>query len=97
MAVSPTAAPLFATPRIVTQERPDGTLILSSADPLGAYPPSLVHVFRARARGPSRPHPRRRAPSRRRAWTTLTWGEARARGRRLAQALLDRGLGPTAR
>ncbi|UGS35562.1 feruloyl-CoA synthase [Capillimicrobium parvum] len=93
MAVSPTATPLFATPRILAEERPDGTLILRSADPLGAYPPSLVHAFRAQSEAhPDRVFAAERAPGAE-PWTTLTWGDARTRADGVAQALLDRGLG----
>jgi len=90
--VSSPAAPLFATPHITAQERPDGTLILRSTDPLGEHPPSLVHAFRAHAAA----HPDRVLAAERAsggdAWTALSWGEARVQADAVAQALLDRGL-----
>jgi hypothetical protein len=42
---SPTA--LFAPPRVVAEAAADGVLTLRSAEPLGAYPPSVVHSVRA--------------------------------------------------
>src|SRR3954469_14855928 len=85
-------AHLFAPPRVVAEERADGALLLRSAEPLGAYAPSMAHVFRAGAEA----HPERvlatgpdggaRRP--------LRWGEARERADAVAQALLDHGLGP---
>jgi feruloyl-CoA synthase len=88
-----TAAPdLFATPRVVAEERAGGTLILRSAEPLGPYPPSMAHAFRAGAEAhPERVLATEPAPAGRR---TLRWGEARERADAIAQAMLDRGLGP---
>jgi hypothetical protein len=40
---------LFAPPRVGTEGRPDGTLLLRSELPLGDYPPSMIHRFRAGA------------------------------------------------
>src|SRR3954452_25283048 len=86
------AADLFAPPRVVAEERADGALLLRSAEPLGAYAPSMAHVFRAGAEA----HPERVLATGpdgggRRA---LRWGEARERADAVAQALLDHGLGP---
>ncbi|HEX2073655.1 MAG TPA: feruloyl-CoA synthase [Geodermatophilus sp.] len=81
----------FAPPRIVAERRPDGRLLLRSAEPLGPYPVSVVHEFR---RG-SEAHPDRLLAAERDAsggWARLTWGEAREQADRLAQGLLDRGL-----
>src|SRR3954452_9135177 len=85
-------AHLFAPPRVVAQERADGALILRSAEPLGAYAPSMAHLFRAGAEA----HPervlatepdggRRRGPG---------WGKGRGRAAAVAPALLDHGLAP---
>ncbi len=87
---------LFAAPDIERTDRDDGSVLLSSRDPLGAYPPSVGHwlcrwatdapdrVFLAERPGgdPSRP------------WDTLAYGVAYDRARALGQALLDAGLGP---
>src|SRR3954454_8936566 len=85
-------AHLFAPPRVVAQERADGALILRSAEPLGAYAPSMAHLFRAGAAA----HPERVLATEpdgggRR---ELRGGKARERADAVAQALLDRGLGP---
>jgi hypothetical protein len=38
---------LFARPHIVVQERPDGSVLLRAAEPLGEYPPTIVQSRRA--------------------------------------------------
>jgi len=84
-------AHLFAPPRVVAQERADGALILRSAEPLGAYAPSMAHLFRAGAEAhPERVLATQPAGDGRR---SLRWGEARDRADAIAQALLDHGLG----
>jgi feruloyl-CoA synthase len=86
------AVELFATPRVVAEERADGTVLLRSSEPLGEYPPSMAHAFRAAAAAhPDRVLAARGTGAQR---TTLRWGEARERADAIAQALLDRGLGP---
>jgi feruloyl-CoA synthase len=86
------AADLFAPPRVVAEERADGAVLLRSADPLGEYAPSMAHLFRAGAEAhPDRILATQPGPDGRRA---LRWGEARERADAIAQALLDRGLGP---
>ena len=85
------ATPTFASPRIETEGRPDGRLLVRSADPLGAHAVSVVHDFRRH----SEDHPDRLLVAERTGdgeWTRLTWGEARKQADRLAQGLLDRGL-----
>src|SRR3954447_23426074 len=82
------AADLFAPPRVVAEERADGALLLRSAEPLGAYAPSMAHLFRAGAEAHpqrglggapgarARPRPRRGRPP------AVALGRgARARGR----------------
>jgi feruloyl-CoA synthase len=81
----------FAVPRIESERRPDGSLILRSAEPLAEHPVSVVHSFRTG----SEAHPDRlliaeRGPDGE--WARLTWGEAREQADRLAQGLLDRNL-----
>jgi feruloyl-CoA synthase len=88
----PLASPSLAPARVVCARRPDGTLILESPHPLGAFPrhagDRLRHwaeaaperVFLAdRALGPDR-------------WNRITYAEARRTVERLAQGLVDRGL-----
>jgi feruloyl-CoA synthase len=69
-------AETFAPPRIETERRPDGRLLLTSAEPLGAHAVSVVHDFRAR----SEAHPDRLLVAEREGeeWARLTWGEVRA-------------------
>jgi feruloyl-CoA synthase len=83
-------AETFAVPRIESEQRPDGRLLLRSAEPLAEHPVSVVHSFRAG----SEAHPDRLLVAERidGEWARLTWGEARAQADALAQGLLDRGL-----
>ena len=88
---------MFASPAIAAVEapepRPDGSLILRSADPLGDYPVTVVHSLRAWAQAdPSRLLVAERGPDG--AWLGRTYGEAVAAADAIGQALLDRGLGP---
>jgi feruloyl-CoA synthase len=81
----------FAPPRIETERRPGGRLLIRSAEPLGEHPISVVHSFRAH----SEAHPDRlliaeRGPDGE--WARASWGEVRVQADRLAQGLLDRGL-----
>ena len=80
----------FAPPRIESEQRPDGGLLIRSAEPLAEHPVSIVHSFRAG----SEAHPGRLLVAERSGeeWARLTWGEARARVDALAQGLLDREL-----
>ena len=41
------AEPLFASPNVVSKNADDGSVILRSADPLGAYPSTVMHSVRA--------------------------------------------------
>src|SRR5919107_2229654 len=89
--MSGTTVELFASPRVIAEERDDGAILLRSADPLGDYAPSMAHSFRAGAAAhPDRVLATRGAGESRR---TLRWGEARERADAIAQALLDHGLG----
>src|SRR3954451_23151109 len=83
-------AETFAVPRIESEQRADGGLLLRSAEPLAEHPLSVVHSFRAG----SVAHPDRLLVAERvgEDWARLTWGEARAQADALAQGLLDRGL-----
>lgn len=93
--------PLRLAPRAVAFERrADGCLLLRSTQPLGPRPRNLCAYFRHWAEtAPERPLLEQRlgpwrpgaAP---RPWRTLRYGEAYAACRGIAQALLDRGLGP---
>jgi len=81
---------LFATPDIAREDRPDGSVLLSSRTPLGAHPPTLCHHLEARAAE----HPDRIFLAERDGdgWRGVGFGEMRRRARGLAQALIDIGL-----
>jgi len=83
----------FARPDIAIEHRSDGTVILCSRQPLGAYEESVPAVLRARAaEHPDRPLAAQRDQDDR--WVALSYGEARAKADALAQAFVDLGLGP---
>jgi feruloyl-CoA synthase len=85
-------ARLFAPPAVHLERRPDGTLVLSSAMPLGRYARCLGEFLEHWARAaPQRPFLLERGPGN--AWTGVTFGQAHATVRRLAAALLRRGFG----
>jgi feruloyl-CoA synthase len=91
------AEPLFASPRAVVQAADgnagDGSVILRSADALGAYPATVMHSMRAWAEtDPAHPLVAERGPGG--AWRACSYGEAVAAANGIGQALLDRGLGP---
>jgi feruloyl-CoA synthase len=78
---------------VLIERRADGTSILRSPEPLAAYPAKLAERFAHWARtAPDRVFIAERDPAG--AWRKLTYGEAFARFRAIAQALLDRGLSP---
>ena len=78
-------------PDIVVRRDPDGTIRAHSPHQLGPYPERLTEKldFWA-ALAPERCFLAERDSEG--AWTRLTYGEARARVRRIAQALIDRRL-----
>ncbi len=90
MPASSPVSETFSTPRIQSEQAPDGRLLLRSADPLADHPVSVVHSFRANADAyPDRLLVAERAGD---AWSRSTWGEMRTQVDRLAQGLIDRGL-----
>src|SRR3954447_8061306 len=83
--------PKLAPPRITAEDAPGG-VILRSGMPLEPYEPSLGVLLRRWAREvPDRVFLAERAGDE---WVELTWGEANRQAGSVAQALLDRGLGP---
>ena len=68
---------VFAPPHITADRRPDGAIIMRSADEPAAYGSSMAHVFRAGAAA----HPDRTLAAERAGdgWRALTWREARER------------------
>src|ERR1700754_1816192 len=85
--------PRLAPPRIISEDLPDGSRVLRSATALEPYEASLGvllrkwaqerpdHIFLAERDGDGE-------------WVNLTWGEANRKATSVAQALLDRDLGP---
>ncbi|RKQ88170.1 trans-feruloyl-CoA synthase [Solirubrobacter pauli] len=89
----PVVQPALAPPRIVARDAPDGSLILKSEMELEPYEASLGLLLRHWAREtPDRVFLAERGPDGN--WIELTWGEAGRKANSVAQALLDRGLGP---
>ena len=90
---APIRAIRYAEPRVLREDRPDGTMVLRAAAPLGAYDPSLARLFRAAVEtAPDRIFLAERGPDD--GWRTLTYAQARAGVDALAQALIERGLSP---
>jgi feruloyl-CoA synthase len=86
------STPTFSPPRIEAESRPDGRLLLRSTEPLAEHPVGVVHSFRAHSEArPDRLLVAERGPDGE--WARSTWGEVREQADRLAQGLLDRGLG----
>jgi feruloyl-CoA synthase len=85
-------AVLFAPPRVTAADGGNGTVLLRSAEPLGGYPVSVAHSVREHARlAPHHPAVAERAGD---GWRRVSYGQAVAAADAIAQALLDRGLGP---
>ena len=75
----------------MVERRAGGALHLRSPHPLGPYPAKLTErLDHWAAQAPERLFLAQRAPDG--AWLRLTYGEARSRARRIAQALIDRRL-----
>lgn len=82
----------FAPARVNVDRRADDSFVLTSPLPLGEYPRALgEHLVRWAEQAPMRPFLLERSGG---AWTGVTYGDALASVRSIAQALLDRGLGP---
>jgi feruloyl-CoA synthase len=96
-AVQPPFRPLpFKAPDIEVRRGEGGVVYLRSREPLAPVGRSIPHILDSRAAlHPDRPWLRQRAPGHG-PWRTVTYGEAARITRSLAQALLDRGLGPDA-
>ena len=86
--------PLFARPNIVADAVGQaGQLVLRSADPLTAYPVTVVHSLRTWAEAdPGHLLIAERNPDG--GWRRCSYGTAVAAAGAIGQALLDRGLGP---
>ena len=88
-----TSLPLFATPEIAHERRPDGSIVLRSTRQLGSVPASIgVLLERWAAIDPERIFLAERNAQG--VWRTLSYGEAAHGANAIAQSLLDRNLGP---
>ncbi len=84
---------LFAPPDVVAEPAGADCLLLRSAEPLGAYPVSVIHSLRGWALAdPGHPLVAERAADG--SWRTCSYGGAVAAADAIGQALLDMGLGP---
>src|SRR5271154_302410 len=85
-------------PALDVTRKPDGTVNLRSRHPLGQMHRSVAHLLEERAGlHPERNYIAERTPQpggKLGEWRYITYGEANARASAVAQALLDRGLGP---
>ncbi len=92
---TPSAAPRasleFAPARVERENLPGGGFILRSPMKLAPHPPNLcLYLHEWAAQAPARTFLAERDPENR--WRKLSYGEALARVRAIAQSLLDRGL-----
>jgi feruloyl-CoA synthase len=84
---------LFAKPEMVHERRPDGAIVIRSAQPLGPVPRSLGALLeRWAAAEPARVFLAERDSAG--AWRRITYGEAAHAVNAIAQSLIDRRLGP---
>jgi feruloyl-CoA synthase len=83
----------FAPPKVEVEKRADGTTLLRSPQKLGPYARCVTEwLVQWSDRAPDRVFLAERSPSG--SWRKLTYRETYGAVRRIAQALLDRGLGP---
>ncbi len=86
----------FKAPDIEVRRGKNGVVYLSSRTPLPTPPRSIPHLLDQKAaEHPDRPWLKQREPNHG-PWRTVTYGEGAKITRSLAQALIDRGLGPSA-
>ena len=86
----------YKGPNIEVTRGEGGVVYLRSREPLGPVGRSMPHILDERAAmHPDRPWLKQRAPNHG-PWREVTYGQAAKVTRSLAQALLDRGLGPDA-
>jgi len=80
----------FGPPEVVVERRPDGVMLARSPHPLGSYPRVATDWLDHWAKvAPERVFIAERG---RESWRKVTYAEARAAARSVAQALIDRGL-----
>ncbi len=87
-------------PLIDVTRKPDGTIYVRSRHPLGEMKRSVAHMLEEHAAAhPARNFIAERTPlpdGKTGDWRYITYGEMNARANAVAQALLDRGMGPDA-
>ena len=82
----------FGPPHVRVERRPDGSMLVRSPEPLAPYPRSMTDWLDHWARAaPDRVFLAERQDG---GWRKVTYAEARAIARRVAQAIVDRGLSP---
>jgi feruloyl-CoA synthase len=80
-------------PRVYSHKRPDGAWIIRQLYELGEMHRSIAHLFEQRAGE----HPERTLLAQRTQegpWRKISYGQANSAANAIAQALLDRGMGP---
>jgi feruloyl-CoA synthase len=83
---------IFGPPHVTVEKRADGSMIVSSPEPLGSYPRSMTDWLDHWARAaPDRVFLAERKQG---GWRKVTYMQARDLARRVAQGLIDRGLSP---
>src|SRR5512134_2574192 len=83
----------FAPPKVEVEKRADGSMLLRSPQKLGPYARCVTEwLVQWSDRAPDRVFLAERSPSG--SWRKLAYRETYGAVRRIAQALLDRGLGP---
>jgi feruloyl-CoA synthase len=82
----------FGPTQVAAERRPDGAILLRLAQPLGPYARRMTdRLEHWAAQAPARVFLAQRREG---AWLKLTYAEARERAKRIAAALLARGLSP---
>jgi len=82
---------LFAAPSVVRQDRADGSVLLTSPEPLAHYPATAAGWLRSWAAVEATyPCVAQRAAGG--SWEVLSYGEVLAAAKSVSQALIDRGL-----
>ena len=82
---------LFAAPSVVRQDRADGSVLLTSPEPLAPYPATAAGWLRSWAAAEAT-YPCVAQRTAGGSWEVLSYGEVLAAARSVSQALLDRGL-----
>jgi feruloyl-CoA synthase len=82
---------LFAAPSVVRQDRADGSVLLTSPEPLAPYPATAAEWLRSWAAAEA-PYPCVAQRTAGGSWEVLSYGEVLAAANSVSQALLDRGL-----